>query len=150
MQEDALERTPARGVLEVLVKRNGAVVERWREENLIVNGARNKAARLFAGEGDAADHRIAKIAFGTSGKAAEASDAALANQYSKGLAGIRFPGMGQVEASWELGVDEANGMAIMELGLLSGDGTLLCRKARDRPISKDVDISVEGKWTWTF
>lgn len=149
-QVGASERFPAHGIFEMWVRRGVVVIEHYRDDNLIVDGARNKAARLFAGDGDAASHKIARIAFGTSAAAPQAEDAAITNQYAKDVAGFEFPDTGQVQTSWELGVEEANGMAIMEFGLLSGDGTLLCRKTRDKPINKESDISVEGRWTWMF
>jgi len=58
--------------------------------------------------------------------------------------------MGQIQTNWILNTDENNGTAIMEFGLLSADGTLLCRKVRTKPINKEADISIEGSWTWIF
>ena len=78
------------------------------------------------------------------------TDTAITEQYAKAVEGFEFPEMGQIQTNWELGVNENNGMAIMEFGLLSEDGTLLCRKVRANPIHKEADISIEGHWTWIF
>lgn len=137
-----------RGIFEMLVKQNGIIIERYCDDNLIVNGARNQAARLFAGDGI---HRtIAKIAFGTNGTDPGVSDTAITNAFVKDITGFEFPDMGQVQTNWILHTNENNGMAIMEFGLLSVDGTLLCRKVRTKPINKEADISIEGSWTWIF
>ena len=147
MQET--ERFPAlKGIFKIVVKKGGKVIEEWEDHNLIVNGARNQAARLFAGNGE--DRQIASIAFGTSGVTPQATDTVITNAYTKAVSGFEFPDMGQVQTNWELGVNENNGMAIMEFGLLSADGTLLCRKVRTNPIYKESDISIEGHWTWIF
>lgn len=142
------ERFPVRGIFELTVKKGGQVIETYRDDNLIVNGARNQAARFFAGDG--ANRAIAKIAFGTSGAAPAVTDTVITNAYTKAVSGFEYPDMGQVQTNWILNTDEANGMAIMEFGLLSADGTLLCRKVRDNPIHKEADISIEGHWTWIF
>jgi len=147
MQKD-VEKFTFRGIFKMVVKKGGKVIEEYEDHNLIVNGARNQAARLFAG--NTADRSIARIAFGTSGITPAVSDTAITNAYTKAVSGFEFPDMGQVQTNWELGVNENNGMAIMEFGLLSADGTLLCRKVRQNPIYKESDISIEGHWTWIF
>lgn len=147
MQKD-VERFPMKGIFKMVVRKNGKVVEEYEDHNLIVNGARNQATRLFAG--DTTKRPIARIAFGTSGTAPEVTDTAITGAYTKAVEGFEYPAMGQIQTNWELGVSENNGMAIMEFGLLSGDGTLLCRKVRKNPIYKESDISIEGHWTWIF
>ena len=139
---------PIRGIFEMTVKRNGIVIERYRDKNLIVNGARNQAAQLFAGNTER--RSIAKIAFGTNSTAPVVSDTAITNAFVIAVSGFEFPDMGQVQTNWMLNTGEANGMAIIEFGLLSADGTLLCRKVREKPINKEADISIEGCWTWIF
>ena len=66
------ETFPLRGMFELIVKKDGKVIETYCDNNLIVNGARNQAARLFAGDGT--NRAIAKIAFGTSGAAPAVTD----------------------------------------------------------------------------
>lgn len=146
--QETRERFPMKGILRITVRRKGEVVEEWEDHNLIVNGARNQAARLFAGDGE--NRAIAKIAFGTSGTTPAVTDTEITGAYTKAVTGFSFPDVGQVQTNWELGTSENNGMAIMEFGLLSADGTLLCRKVRENPIYKEADISIEGHWTWIF
>ena len=66
MQKD-VERFPMKGIFKMVVRKNGKVVEEYEDHNLIVNGARNQATKLFAG--DTTKRPIARIAFGTSGTA---------------------------------------------------------------------------------
>ena len=85
-----------RGIFEMLVKQNGIIIERYCDDNLIVNGARNQAARLFAGDGI---HRtIAKIAFGTNGTDPIVSDTAITRQ-----TGYCTPTKTTVWQLWSLG-----------------------------------------------
>jgi hypothetical protein len=57
-----------------------------------------------------------------------------------------------------LGTTEANGMAILEFGLMSDDGTLFSRRIREdengtpvnKPINKESDISIIGQWIIIF
>lgn len=142
------EGFPMRGILEIVVRRKGEVIERWRGENLIVNGARNHAARLFAGDGE--NCAIAKIAFGTNGSSPVVDDTEITDAFTKPVTGFEYPDTGQIQTNWDLNTNEDNGMAIMEFGLLSADGTLLCRRVREKPIYKESDISIEGHWTWIF
>ena len=142
------DKFPMRGIFEMKVYRKGALIERYRDENLIVNGARVQAAHLVAG--DAAGRSIARIAFGTNGTTPVDADASITNQFAKDVAGFEYPDMGQVTVNWELLTTEDNGQAIMEFGLLTADGTLFARKTRNNPIHKESDISIEGHWTIIF
>jgi hypothetical protein len=139
---------PMRGIFDMKVYRKGALIETYRDENLIVNGARVQAAHLVAG--DVLGRTIARIAFGTNGTPPVDADASITNQFAKDVAGFEYPAMGQVTVSWELLTAEDNGQAIMEFGLLTADGTLFARKTRNKPIHKESDISIEGHWTIIF
>jgi hypothetical protein len=142
------EKFPLRGVFEMKVYRKGMLIETYRDENLIVNGARVQAAHLVAG--DVTGRSIARIAFGTNGTAPVDADASITNQFAKPVAGFEYPAMGQVQVNWELLTTENNGQAIKEFGLLTTDGTLFARKTRNNPIHKEADISIEGHWTIIF
>jgi hypothetical protein len=137
-----------KGIFEARIYRAGKLVEEARDGNLIVDGARFQMARLLAGE--FTGRNIAKIAFGTSGIAADPADTVIASQFVKPLAGFSYPENGQARFDWELTVAENNGMAILEFGLLTADGTLFSRKTRTNPIYKASDISIEGRWTIIF
>ena len=135
-----------RGVFELRAWRAGQLVEDYRDENLIVEGARDAFAALLAGgEGQSG----AEIGFGTDGNGPYPSDSALTGAYTKALDGHDFPDTGQVRFQWSLSTSEANGTAIREFGLLAADGTLIARKTRG-VIEKGDDISLSGTWTIIF
>jgi uncharacterized protein YdhG (YjbR/CyaY superfamily) len=79
-------------------------------------------------------------------------DTQLTNAYDRDISGYSFPASNEVRFDWELPVDEDNGKAIVEFGLLTADGTLFARKVRKGglPIYKESDISIEGTWTIIF
>jgi hypothetical protein len=146
--EKFLEKVPMRGVFKTFVYRRGVLVEEYCDDNLIVNGARLQMAHLVAG--DAAQRHINRIAFGTNGTEPDPADTLITNQYAKSISGVVYPENGRAQFDWELLVTENNGMAILEFGLLTQDGTLFARKTRTSPIYKESDISIEGHWTIIF
>jgi hypothetical protein len=146
------DRQDMRGVLQYRVYRHrGGVrelIEEFKDENLIVNGARNQMARLIAG--DFTDRNVEKISFGTNGTEPAVEDTLITNAFTKDIEGFAYPAMGQVTFKWELLTSENNGMAIMEFGLVCADNTLFSRRVRVNPIYKESDISIEGQWTIIF
>ena len=146
--EEFVENVTMKGIFELNVFKDGKLIEKIREENLIVNGARLQLAHLVGGDGTG--RTVTKIAFGTNGTDADPADAVIANQWSKAVGGHSYPDTNKVQFDWELYVTENNGMAIMEFGLLTADGTLFARKTRTNPIHKASDISMEGHWTIVF
>jgi hypothetical protein len=142
------ENITLRGRLEVIVRRSGLVVERFAEDNLIVTGGRTQMARLLGG--DAEGRNITQIAVGTNGTPPALTDTAITNQFKKGIAEVGYPSPLTVRFDWELTTEEANGLAILEFGLLSEDNTLFSRRVRANPINKAEDLSLEGHWTIGF
>jgi hypothetical protein len=142
------DKFPIRGIFSMTVRKNGVVIEEYADHNLIVNGARNHAAHLFAG--DTSGMSIQRIAFGTSGTPPQDTDTIITNPFAKNVDGFGYPDIGQLRVDWSLSISEDNGQAIMEFGLLAADGTLLARKVRENPIHKAQDISIEGHWTIVF
>jgi hypothetical protein len=145
-----IERGQLKGLLRYTVFKNGIPVETVEKKNLIVNGARVQMAYLVAGNG--AGRHITKIAFGTNGTNPTLADTVMTNAYEKPLSAHSYPEPGQVQFDWKLETTEANGMAIMEFGLVTGDGTLFSRRVRENgtPINKAEDISIEGQWIIIF
>ncbi|GHV90818.1 hypothetical protein AGMMS50268_13210 [Spirochaetia bacterium] len=133
-----------RGCFKLRVYRNGQVIQTIEDHNLIVNGAQHAAALLSAGDG--AGKYIAKIAFGINGNIPTPGDTAITGAFIKPLQGHSYPADEQVEFKWKLMGNEANGMKIIEFGLLCEDGTLWARKIREEAIPKEPDISLEGEW----
>ncbi len=141
------EQVAMRGEFLLRIWRGGELVEEQRERNMIMVAAKTAMAMLIGGAG--AGKAVAAIGFGTDGSGPTPDDTALANQYSRALAAVDYPAPGRVSFAWSLGISEANGLAIAELGLLCEDGTLFARKVRG-VINKDADLSLDGVWTIIF
>jgi hypothetical protein len=139
---------PIVGIFRLKVLKNGEIIEDIEDRNLIVDGARVQMAHLIGG--DVTNRQITKIAFGTSGTAPTVNDTTITDAFTKGVSGHTYPENGQVQFSWNLATTEANGMAILEFGLLSQDDTLFARRTRTNPIYKESDIALQGSWTITF
>lgn len=142
------EKIEAVGTLEIkVVHKNGAIIQRTVEQNLVVNTGRNGAARLLGGSGTGKD--ITQIAFGTSNTAASLSDTDLTGKFIKAIDSVAYPQTGAVEFSWSLDFAENNGMNIYEMGLFNSANELFSRKVRSL-ITKTADISLVGTWTIQF
>jgi len=124
------------------------LLENFEEENLIVNQARDVMARLIAGE--ITNQSIKFISFGTNGNVPVSDDEIITNPFTKEIGVIFTLPTGRAIFEWKLTTAEANGLAIMEFGLLTSDKMLFARRTRIEPIHKDSDISLEGQWTIIF
>ena len=142
------EVSPAKGELCYEIRRDGRLVESVSGCNLVVVGSKTCLSRLVGGA--VTGKQITTIGFGTSGTAPVAGNTALAGAFTKAVDSVTYPASNQVRFAFSLTTAEANGMAIMEFGLLSGDGTLFARKVRSAAFNKDSDVSVAGTWTLTF
>jgi len=142
------EAMPMRGRFIMRVYKRGKLIEEYKDDNLIVNGAKDAAAHLLAG--DMANKYISKIAFGTSGNIPTPDDTAITSPFIKNISGVGYPALGNAEFRWNLLAPEANGKLIMEFGLLCEDGTLFARKIREKAIPKESDIALEGEWIIIF
>lgn len=146
---DINENIEPSGTLEVAAIRasTGLLVDYWKDENLIVSGAREMLARLISGDG--AGDSIAHIGFGTGSAPATPNDTGLTAAHWRPLSGHSYPAPGKVQFSFALSTTEANGLTIREFGLRTSSGALFSRKVRGG-IEKNNDISLEGTWTITF
>ena len=142
------EVSPAKGELCYEIRRDGRLVESVSGCNLVVVGSKTCLSRLVGGA--VTGKQITTIGFGTSGTEPVAGNTALAGAFTKAVDSVTYPASNQVRFAFSLTTAEANGMAIMEFGLLSGDGTLFARKVRSAAFNKDSDVSVAGTWTLTF
>jgi hypothetical protein len=172
------EKTGLRGAFRFRVWKDGTLVEESGDRNMIVDGARFEMARLVAG--DAEDRHIVAIALGTvvnpaacasadlllefclwqnsarnCRKAAIApppapGDTAITDPFVKAVESVEYPAPGQARFNWLVAANEANGMAVMEFGLICADGTLFARYVRKEPLNKDSDFLLEGDWTIEF
>jgi len=142
------EAIPMRGHFIMRVYKSGKLFERYEDHNLIVNGAKNAAAHLLAG--DMQGKHISKIAFGTSGNIPTPDDTEIVSSFVRNISAVGYPALGHAEFRWNLLASEANGKDIMEFGLLCEDGTLFARKVREKAIPKASDIALEGEWIIIF
>jgi hypothetical protein len=124
-----------------------ALVEEGYVHNLGI-GARVEMAHLAAG--DMEDRRIAAIALGTNGAAADAADTEITEPFVKGMVSVEYLVPGQVRFNRLIGAGGANGMEVMEFGLICADGTLYARYVREKPLNKENDFLLEGDWTIEF
>jgi hypothetical protein len=136
-----------KGMFELRVYRDGALVEEYQDNNMILNAAKYALARLIAGAGSG--KVITQIGFGVNGSGPSPDDTALTAAFTKTISGITYPAPGQVKFAWNLATTEANGMTIREFGLICSDATLFARKTRGA-IEKAADISLDGSWTIIF
>ena len=135
------------GRLKIEGWRDGRLAFIVRDENLIVDGAKDQLARLIGGDGGG--RHITQIGFGVGTAAAQPGDTALTGAYVKTIGSVGYPTAGQARFDWSLSTAECNGMAITEFGLICADGTLFSRKQR-APIQKEADLSLTGSWTIIF
>jgi len=149
------------GILRYTVFKKGVAVEKFEDNNLIVDGARYQMARLVAG--DFKSRNIDRIAVGTNGDVPVVTDTEITAPFIKAVDGFDFeadavegfegfyiPEDGFVQIRWKLLTSEANGKEIREFGLLTADDTLFARRVRDKPILKESDISIDGQWILIF
>lgn len=137
-----------RGYFSLDIFRNGHLIERFEDENLIVTSARESVARLVAG--DIEGRSITQIGFGTNGATANPANTVLIGAYIKPIDSHIYPVSTSVQFNFSLNPSEANGLLISEFGLLTSAGFLHARKVRSGPLLKDIDISLTGTWTLVY
>ena len=142
------EVLPAKGQLCYEIRKGGRLIESVVGPNLVVVGSKTCLSRLVGGA--VTGKQITTIGFGTSGTTPAAGNTALTGAFTKAVDSVTYPSSNQVRFAFSLTTTEANGLAIMEFGLLTGDGTLFARKVRSAAFNKDSDVSVAGTWTLTF
>lgn len=124
------------------------LLERWEGRNLIVNGAKTQLAHLLGG--DTTGRPVSQIGFGTNGTPPVVTNTALTGAFIKNTGTVSYPASNQVRFAFSLLTSEANGISIIEFGLLSTDNTLFSRRVRGSAIVKDNTISFSGTWTISF
>lgn len=134
------------GRLVINVFERGRLVEHFDEQNLIVGGMSVVMASLLGGGAGA----VTKIGFGTSGAAPSVGNTVLTGAYVKAIGAASYPFSGKVSFAFDLGGGEANGLAILEFGLLTASSILVARRVRPLPLNKTVALSLTGAWTIQF
>lgn len=130
------------------VYRRGILIETVNEPNLIVTGSKEALAHLLGG--DVATRSVTQIGFGTSGTSPVIGNTSLTSGFYKDLDGVAYPSAGTVDFEFSLSSSEANGMAIMEFGLLTEGDVLFSRRVRSAALNKESDISLTGLWSIVF
>lgn len=128
--------------------RGGKLIEHFEEKNLIVDGSKQIHARLLGG--DVTNRSVTQFAVGTNGTAPAGGNTTITGAFAKAVDNVTYPLVNQVQFAFSLAAGEANGMAILEFGLLTAAGALYARKVRAAALNKDADISLSGTWTITF
>jgi hypothetical protein len=121
--------------------RRGRVRWRTAERNMVVAGGYLAVARAMAGDPGA---HLAAVALGSCGDPAALTDTAIANPTTL-PATVEALSPAKVSCAFHLAYGQANGSTIREFGLMTADGALFSRKAR-QPIEKTEDLSLSGEW----
>lgn len=142
------QTAPLRGIFTMrVIDREGKIIRAYSDHNMIVNTAREALARLVSECSPA--KCITRFAVGTNDETPTPTDTMITGMYHNAIIGHEFPEPGVVKFRWQLGYDEANGMNIVEYGLLCEDSSLFARKTREA-IYKANDIAFDGEWTIIF
>ena len=139
---------PVTGLFTLDVRDGGRVVERVRERNMVVTGARTILAGLLGGARTGPG--VANIGFGASMTPPDFGNTALVLPYIRPLDGVTY-GPASVVFAFSLPGAEANGLSIGEFGLFAADGVMFARKTRTYAvIPKIPTLSLTGTWTIQF
>ena len=131
-----------RGAVELKIYKNGVLKEVDRDHNLIVMAGRSKLAKLLGG---GYDGHINRIGVGTGSTPAADNDTGLTGTAYIPISSTEYDA-GKVKFNFVIGTDQANGMAIRELGLFFDDNTIFSRRVRKSVIGKEEDIQITGYW----
>lgn len=121
--------------------------ELWKEEtqNLVTNDGRQQILHLMAG--DVTNRSITTVGFGTNNTATAVTDTALTGAFTKAIGTISYPSLTRMVINFTLLTSEANGMSIVEFGLICGNGKLFSRLTRGA-IAKTNAIQLVCTWTF--
>ena len=124
--------------------------------NLVVDQGRQCAAFVMGSKSPISDYTIAKFGVGTGLTAAKVTDVALEAAVALGLSTTKaidfvdFVSPFGLRAVFTVGLAEANGYMLSEIGLFSGNDTLIARKVRAVSINKTSDFAPTLTWRIRF
>ncbi|MCO5238878.1 MAG: hypothetical protein M9904_02375 [Chitinophagaceae bacterium] len=130
-----------------VIDNSGNIVEHYQDNNLVVTLGKTNAAKLLGGHADG--KKVSKIAVGTNPADPTVSDTSITGMYSKAIDGASYPDANSVQFNWSLDNAEANGMSIVEFGLLNDSNALFARKVRTA-ITKTSAVRLVGTWKITI
>jgi hypothetical protein len=126
--------------------------------NLFVDQGRQLLAYAFAFRAPIQNFVCQNFGVGTGTRPAKTTDVALqapillvsSGQYTGPLDSIDFLSAFVVRAAFTLGLADGNGSAITEMGLFSGNNTLIARRVRTVAINKTSDFAPTLTWRLRF
>lgn len=133
--------------LEIICAKTGVILEKYQDNNLVVNGGRTAVVTLLGAGGTTKN--LTQLSVGTNGTAPAGTDTAITGAFTKALGTVSYPTISSVKYEFQLGAGDANGIGIREFGILCADDTLFARKTREL-INKNSDIILNGTWTISF
>ena len=137
------------GEMAVWIWRHGVLIEATRQPNMVVDAARAVNALLVSGS--FSNNAVTQIGFGSTATPPAAGNTGLSvDAYVKAVDLITYQAPNRIAFSISLGTGEANGLALSEYGLLTGNGALYARLVRGAPLTKDASVSLSAVWTITF
>ena len=121
--------------------------------NLFVDQGRQCACYALGGRAPVMNYTIQSFGVGTGLTPAKVTDVALQapvtlsnGTTTKAIDAIDFLSPFVLRASFTLGINDANGYILSEMGLFSGGGALIARKIRAVSINKTSDFSPTLSW----
>lgn len=125
--------------------------------NLFLDTGRQLMAFAFGFRSPISNYVCQKFGVGTGLVAAKVTDVALGSPITlsnalttKEIDSVDFLSAFIVRVSFTLGLADANGYAISEMGLFSGNDTLICRNVRAVVINKTSDFAPTLTWRIRF
>lgn len=134
-----------RGRLCFAVRKNGKIIEKFDDHNLVVDAGRVWMARLAEGKATPA---IVKIGIGENNAPENRLDTEIKDCVFIPITPSRS-GM-TAHFDFLIGRDDANGINIHDFGLYTADNTLFSRRVRQEDLQKADDIEIEGFWEIYF
>ena len=137
---------PCRGDFHLAVYKDGKIIDRIDDHNLVVDAGRIRLAELAAGKSGSC---ITKIGVGSGSTAEAADDTELEGQELFPLTSATVDGR---DARFDFLIEnsQANGLKIHEFGLFCADGTMFSHRVRTGLIEKEDDIQIKGYWILHF
>jgi hypothetical protein len=121
-------------------------------QNLFLDNGRQMLAYCFGFRSPIDNYVLTKFGVGTGFTAPKVTDVSLeapiafsVGVYTKDIAGIDYPTAFVMRVEFVLGATEANGYLITEMGLYTGDETLVCRRT-NLGINKSSDFVPTLTW----
>lgn len=126
-------------------------------KNLFLDSGRQLMAYAFGFRAPVENYVCRRFGVGTGTSAPRVTDVVLespvtlaSGQTTALIDSVDFLTAFVVRVSFTLGINDANGYAISELGLFSGNNTLIARKVRTTVINKSSEFSPSFLWRLRF